>query len=111
MGQVPGLFFACVHIPRVVCEILGLGVIWSCGGDGGDVFSVCCLFVGSVVLLLGLCFCVLWELLVLVGRVVSKKRVMVWSVVTVLISEEGRVVCGTGGGASAGALIFWSFFM
>jgi hypothetical protein len=50
-----------------VCEIFGLGLVWSCAGDGGDVFSGCCLSVGSsVVLSLGLCLWLLWELLVLV---------------------------------------------
>jgi hypothetical protein len=69
--QVPGVFL-------LVCEIFGLGLVWSCGGDGGDVFFGCCLSVGSsVVLSLGLCLWLLWELLVLVRSVVSKKRVMV----------------------------------
>ncbi len=91
----------------LVCEIFGLGLVWSCGGDGGDVFSGCCLLVGSsIVLSLGLCLCLLCELLLLVRSVVSMKTVMVWRVVTVLISEERIVVCGTRGGASAPALIF-----
>jgi hypothetical protein len=50
-----------------VCEIFALGLVWSCGGDGGGVFSGCCLLVGpSVVLSLGLCLRLLWELWVLV---------------------------------------------
>ncbi len=90
----------------LVCEIFGLGLVWSCGGDGGDVSSGCCLLVGSsVVLSLGLRLWLLCELL-LARSVVSMKTVMVWRVVTVLISEERLVVCGTRGGVSAAALIF-----
>jgi hypothetical protein len=66
----------------LVCEIFGLGLVSSCGGDGGDVFSGCCWLVGSsVVLSLGLCLWLLWEMLVLVRSLVNMKRVMVWRVV------------------------------
>ncbi len=60
-----------------MCEIFGLGLVWSCGGDGGDAFCGCC-FVGRLFCcsFVGFVFVALWELLVCLRSAVSKKRVM-----------------------------------
>jgi len=91
-------FFCCVHIGWAVCEILGLGLVWSCGGCWWilQTYSHVCFYVllfGWVCVCALVSLCLLWELLVLIVLVMKiVKKVMVWKVMVVVILERGCVV-------------------